>query len=439
MTNTLVERSDSESQTGSPCVACRLPLPIQPAPVSEEGEYWHCKKCNTRHHGVLLTDAPAEIAGNVVASEKKKVKAEKPKPRQTKPATKDPLPPRERVECDLKTELSQNLDKIIDGGKVLGIEVRGPAFSDSVKNHGVNPYDTLIQKQFSAEYDQATTQVEDLIGSLEALAGLDVRSTEKLTRESLAQAAQDMDLFVKLGINPPTKDYSGKHNYHVAMLACSMATSMGWDHQTISDIGFGCLLHDIGMSQVPKELVESDRFLSAGEFADIARHPIYTFNLLERSIESVPVVSRMVAYQIHERCDGSGYPRNRRGASIHEAARLAAVADVYVALVSPRPHRPAMMPHFAVKHLLFGVRDGKFDSEAVRALLRTISAFPIGSHLELKDGRVGRVIRARADHYARPLIEAWNSERLEDPPQVIDLSQEPQLEVRRPISLPEQS
>ena len=440
MSNTLVEQPDSGSQTGSPCVACRLPLPIQPAPVSEEGEYWHCKKCNTRHHGVLLTNAPAEIAENVVPGEKKKhTKSEKPKEKPAKPTTKDALPAREPVQCDLETEISRSLDKVIDGGRVLGIEVKGLPFSDSVKSHGVNPYDTLIQEQFAEQYDQSTSQVEDLVVSLEESAGFDVKSTEQVTRESLARAAQDMDLFVKLGINPPDRNYSGKHNYHVAMLACSMAANMGWDQQNISDVGFGCLVHDIGMSRVPKELTESSQFLSAGEFADIARHPVYTFDLLENSIEDIPVVSRMIAYQIHERCDGSGYPRNRKGSSIHEAARLAAVADVYLALVSPRPHRPAMMPHYAVKHLLFGVRDGKFDSEAVRALLRTISAFPIGSYLELKDGRIGRVLRARADYYARPLIETWAADQLDGPPQIVDLSEQPQLEVLKPIASPHQS
>ena len=239
---------------------------------------------------------------------------------------------------------------------------------------------------------------------------------------------------MNLGINPPDKEYAGKHNYHVAMLAASVAVNMGWDEQTIVEVGMGCLLHDIGMNKVPKELIDANRILTPGEFVDIARHPIYTFDMLEDHFKDIPTVSRMVAYQIHERCDGSGYPRNRKGSGIHEAARLAAVADVYVALVSPRPHRPAMLPHFAVKHMLYGVRDGKFDSEAVRALLRTISAFPIGSHLELKDGRVGRVIRACADQYARPIIEAWEPGQLGDAPQIVDLSDESGLEVIRPLS-----
>lgn len=434
MSHTLVEESELGEQTGSPCVACRLPLPIQPAPVSEAGEYRLCKKCGTRHHGVLLADVPREIAENVLPGEKKKASVVSNLSTSKKPVSKDVMPSRGPVVCDLETNISRALDKSIENGRSLAVEIQGQPFLDIVEDHGVNPYDTLVEAEFAQKYEHSCNQVEELVVALEKGGNVDLSTSRRVTRDSLSQAAEDMDLFVKLGINPPDRDYAGKHNYHVAMLAASMAASLGWDEQTISDVGIGCLLHDIGMNRVPEEVVQSPRILSAGEFIDIARHPIYTFDMLEDHFQNVPTISRMVAYQIHERCDGSGYPRNRRGASIHEAARLAAVADVYVALISPRPHRPAMMPHYAVKHLLFGVRDGKFDSQAVRALLQTISAFPIGSCLELKDGRVGQVMRARAEHYARPVVALWKPDQLNDAPEIVDLSEKKQIEVLRPLA-----
>ncbi len=145
------------------------------------------------------------------------------------------------------------------------------------------------------------------------------------------------------------------------------------------------------------------------------------------------LTSRMVAYQIHERCNGNGYPRNRQASMIHQAAKVAAVADVYVALVSPRSHRPALMPYYAVEHLIYGVKDGQFDSSAVRALLKTISLFPIGSYIKLSDHRVARVIRANPEHFGRPVVEVWSPDKLDQASEVVDLSENSQIAIQGPV------
>jgi len=74
--------------------------------------------------------------------------------------------------------------------------------------------------------------------------------------------------------------------------------------------------------------------------------------------------------------------------------------------------------------MLQDVKAGLFDSTVVRALLHTISLFPIGSYVELDNGMVGKVIRANGPAYDQPIVEArWRHRRLDDP-QIIDLSQE---------------
>ena len=191
------------------------------------------------------------------------------------------------------------------------------------------------------------------------------------------------------------------------------------------------------MLRVPDRVYAAERSLDEAEFERVAAHPLHTFDMMAEHLNAVPLASRMVAYQIHERCNGSGYPRGRRTGLIHEAAKVAAVADVYIALVSPRPHRPGLMPYYAVEHLLYGVRDGLFDSSTVRALLKTVSLFPIGSCVELSDGRVGRVLRSDPADYTRPVIETWRTGELDAPPEILDLVTEPGLRVRRPLtSLP---
>lgn len=321
----------------------------------------------------------------------------------------------------METRLSRMMDSLTENQHNLKIQQSHPAFLKEVNQPGAQRYQEEEVYELEMNRTQAVEQLETLITSLENGSSPDVGLVEDVTRQSISHATKDLDLFVRLGINPPEGSYPIQHSLHVAMLASSIGINLGWDETTVKDIGIGCILHDLGMTQVPDEVYRNDQSIDDERFADISKHPLYTFDILEAGLSSISMTSRMVAYQIHERCNGSGYPRRRKSSSIHPAARVAAIADVYVALVSPRPHRAAMIPYHAVLHLLYGVRSGHFDSLSVRYLLETISLFPIGSFVELSDGRVGRVLRVNRSHWDRPIIEAWKRDRLDGPSTVVDL------------------
>jgi HD-GYP domain-containing protein (c-di-GMP phosphodiesterase class II) len=202
----------------------------------------------------------------------------------------------------------------------------------------------------------------------------------------------------------------------------AIAVNMGYDKQTLMELGIGCLVQDVGMLMVDRRAYDSNRILTPDEFAEVTKHPVLTFEVLNKLMDWVPVSSRMVAYQVHERCDGSGYPRGRQATQIHELAKIAAVADVFVALLSSRPHRSPMIPYYAVEKIVFDAKNGLFDPDVVRALLKTVSLFPIGSWIELSDGRVGQVIRSSGDHWARPVVEVWNLPQADGGREVVNLA-----------------
>ncbi len=325
------------------------------------------------------------------------------------------------------------MDTLVNEPRNLQIRRDGPAFLKDVVTRDSQPYQEETLVALEEHRTQSLQQLESLIDSLEKGKSPDVEMVESITRDSLCKSVQDLDIFVRLGINPPEGEYPVQHSLHVAMLAASIGIQLGWDEKTIRELGVGCILHDLGMTRVPESIYLADSVVDDRRFSEIIRHPLHTFDILEDQLATIPMISRMVAYQIHERSDGSGYPRKRQQQSIHPTARVAAIADVYVALVSPRPHRPALMPYHAVLHLLQGVREGTFDSLSVRYLLETISLFPLGSFVELSDGRVGRVLRANKSHYDRPIVEAWKPDQLDKPPEIVDLLRGSHVTVNRAL------
>lgn len=220
---------------------------------------------------------------------------------------------------------------------------------------------------------------------------------------------------------------------HVCMLATAIGTHLRLDKKTLKELAIGCLIHDAGMLKIDHAVYESPRRLDRVTFLEITKHPILIFDMM-LDMRAVSSRSAYVAYQMHERANGSGYPRRRESARIHFLSKVAAVADVYVGLVSPRPHRPPLLPYYAMEKMIRSAHRGAFDATVVRALLRTIALFPIGSYVELDDERVGRVIRANADAYDRPVLEVWKRGEFQKQPATLDLREEAGVKIVRPLS-----
>jgi len=113
----------------------------------------------------------------------------------------------------------------------------------------------------------------------------------------------------------------------------------------------------------------------------------------------VPDEICVIVNQVHERVDGSGYPRGLHINLIHPLARVLNVVDTYLSLIDPGPGRPAILPHDAIGFLLHEGARGRFEALPMQALLTTVTLFPIGSRVELDDGRKATVIRRDGAHY----------------------------------------
>ncbi len=440
MSSLLSGNAVAEVSLTAACVQCRLPLPIRPIRAGEKGQSWACVRCGTHYRAIRLEEAPSDCAGNArliapsaLPARPRPVDHQRPQVGQPQGVATKPLRARSTNECLIQTKASQLIDEAVTQGDRLAVRPTGVPFSNVIVKLGALPYHPETEAKISEKFLASTQQVESLVATLEEGRSIVGDAHETIVRETLVQATQDIDLFVRLGANPVGDGYPGHHSLHTAMLATAVGVNLGWDRKTLVELGVGCLMHDVGMVNVPAHLHSKDVVLDDKQFDLISPHPFHTFDLLEDHLGQVPLASRMVAYQLHERCDGSGYPRKRKGKAIHDASKVAAIADVYVALVSPRPHRPALMPYYAVEYMLHGVKSGQFDSSSVRALLKTISLFPIGSYVRLSDDRVARVLRANASNYYRPIVEAWRVGETEATPEILDLEKRSNLSIQKPL------
>ncbi len=159
------------------------------------------------------------------------------------------------------------------------------------------------------------------------------------------------------------------HTLRVTAMVVELARAMGVEEDQLVHVRRGALLHDIGKMAIPDEILRKPGPLTPEERAVMRRHPQYAYELLWPIPYLRPAVD--IPYCHHERWDGSGYPRGLRGEQIPLAARIFAVVDVWDALRSSRPYRPAW-PEDRVRSYLREQAGRQFDPRVVDAFLRML-------------------------------------------------------------------
>ncbi|MCE5192241.1 MAG: HD domain-containing protein [Actinomycetia bacterium] len=155
------------------------------------------------------------------------------------------------------------------------------------------------------------------------------------------------------------------HSTQVADLSVSVGVELGLDSDAIADLKLAAVLHDVGMLEVPLEILSARRMLTAEEELLVKRHPSAGARIVRTARFNDEVQQAVLAH--HERVDGSGYPHGLRGDQIPLLARIIAVCDSYHAMISNRPHRPALTQMAAIAELR-GALNRAYDPRVVQAL-----------------------------------------------------------------------
>jgi HD-GYP domain-containing protein (c-di-GMP phosphodiesterase class II) len=220
-------------------------------------------------------------------------------------------------------------------------------------------------------------------------------------------------------------NYFFGHSINVCLISSFIGLKLCLHEQKLKELALGTILHDIGMKLVPPEVLNKKEALSPEELQLIQGHSQAGFDIL-RNVDSVPLPAAHVAYQHHEHFDGTGYPRGMSTEDIHQFARIAAVADLYDAITSDRPYRPAMLPHEAYEVVL-GSRGTILDPRITDIFLENVAPFPLGTMVLLDTGDIGAVAKVYPKLQTRPVVRLVfdkTGHRISDQDEVIDLTKE---------------
>lgn len=163
------------------------------------------------------------------------------------------------------------------------------------------------------------------------------------------------------------------HTRRVTNLTVELARQMGIPETDLAHIRRGSLLHDIGKMGVPDSILHKPGPLTAEELTEMRKHPQYAYDLLSPIAYLRPTLD--IAYCHHEWWNGTGYPRGLKGEEIPLSARIFAVIDVWDALLSDRPYRPAWKEEDVLNYIS-GLSGKQFDPRVVKSFQALIKSNP---------------------------------------------------------------
>ena len=237
---------------------------------------------------------------------------------------------------------------------------------------------------------------------------------------------------VACGVDALSSGRLRDHAAASAVISVAAARASGATEDECIEIAACALLHDAAMAWVRDEyLAEKGPMPKAGRAA-VKRHPLWAFRALSDA-DGLSASVALWALQVHERPDGSGYPLGLREREIAPVAALLAAVDVFCALLAPRPHRDELRGREAMDLCVRLAGEGQLSGGAVKALLRAVGLYPVGSAVVLSTGETARVIAASAEEYDRPVVSVVRSPSGLAPParRVMDLSRLDGISVER--------
>jgi putative two-component system response regulator len=165
---------------------------------------------------------------------------------------------------------------------------------------------------------------------------------------------------------------SGEHSLRVGELSASIAEEIREQPEYVQRVRIAGRLHDIGKLGVPDEVLMKSSPLTDQEFELMKQHTIIGSRLMEGSTSPVLQLASEAALAHHEWYDGSGYPYGLAGSAIPLSGRIVAIADVYDALTSERPYKPAWTPSEAFAYI-WAASGSHFDPRLVEAFVRVLA------------------------------------------------------------------
>ena len=250
--------------------------------------------------------------------------------------------------------------------------------------------------------NETTETLKEAMADVAAGKGVNAEKVHAASAVITESILRNVDAMVSLTRIKKHDPYTAMHCMNVCTLVIAVAQADGVDPEFLPLLTTATLLHDVGKTRIPLEILNKPGRFEPAELEEMRRHAIYSGEIM-REDGGFTVEQIAIAEQHHEMLNGKGYPYGLKGDEIHPYARMTAVADVYDALTAKRVYKPAM-PMYQALMVLHKNRGTEFDEHFVELFVRALGVYPVGSVVELNNKEMAVVYEPNPDNSSKPVL-----------------------------------
>lgn len=296
------------------------------------------------------------------------------------------------------------------------------ALEDS-KNDGQNNSDYSRMEMVHKVYDEYMNYIEGVFRYY--------ATHKQINQEELSETVKELCIFIKenkrfiLRVDS-TKEYTDKnflvrHSMRSTVLALVIGLQLRMPLSKMIELGVACIIHEIGMLCLPPSVYMTDKQLTLGERAQILKHPLYGYTIAKAL--NFPLSIQLGILEHHEKENGTGYPRRLPGDKISINAKIISVACSYEAITAPRTYKNERTQFEAMIEVLKNA-DHQYDDTVIKALLYSVSLYPIGAYVYLTNRKIAVVVDTNPENPKFPIVQSISEKEADGSPKIIQTSPE---------------
>ncbi|MBU2954948.1 HD-GYP domain-containing protein [Marinobacter sp. F3R08] len=275
-------------------------------------------------------------------------------------------------------------------------------------------------------FEEAQETAKSIMSGLRVGRTLDINKARKVVKGCVESVLRNENALMLLTKIKNQDEYTAEHCINVAILSAAFGKHLGLLQGEIETLALCGLLHDVGKTKIPDEILNKPGALTPNEFELMRHHTTHGRTILMGTSHSLNTAVD-VAFSHHERMDGSGYPRGLEAHQIPYFAKIIGLVDTYDAITSDRVYDKGRASMHALE-IIHKHRGTQFDAELADEFIQLIGIYPPGSIVEMVNGEVGIVVESDPTHKLKPrvLLVRESDKTIMPPNRVVDLMASPE-------------
>ncbi|NWF93917.1 MAG: HD-GYP domain-containing protein [Syntrophaceae bacterium] len=241
--------------------------------------------------------------------------------------------------------------------------------------------------------------IKEVITHIKGKQYAEVRKLKRLAQKAVHLVMEDESILLGMATIKNYDEYTFNHSVNVCIYSLAMGKRLGFSKRLMTELGITALLHDLGKSKIPKEVLNKPSPFDEGEWGLMKRHPLWGVEILLNLKQLGEINPRMVIgiFEHHLRSDFSGYPKLFRKKEVSLFGQIIQVADSYDAMTTPTNYRKVAFTPEQALAIMLKERNAHYDPLLLKIFISLVGIYPIGSLVLLDTRELGIVYKPNPD------------------------------------------